>query len=218
MTLVHGFATVDGDQTHAKWIAETGALAHDFWAMERLLPLVPVGGTVLDIGANIGTHTCEYLRKVGPTGRVIAIEPNPAAFSCLEYNCPAAECILAAAGARNGLAQLCPDKSNVGATFCQEGDGDVHVLAIDDLHLPACHYIKIDVEGWEPAVLRGAAHTVEKYRPTLVVEVNRGALHRAGFTAEELIKIIEGHDYAWRSLQNETGEQWDLVGIWAGPA
>ena len=61
----------------------------------------------------------------------------------------------------------------------------VPVLTVDGLNVPACRLIKIDVEGAEESVLRGAVQTIGRYRPVLYVENDRkersagvGAVHR----------------------------------------
>lgn len=53
---------------------------------ERIRELCPVGGTVVDVGANIGLHTLTMADSVGEDGRVLAFEPNPTTFSLLEEN------------------------------------------------------------------------------------------------------------------------------------
>jgi hypothetical protein len=64
------------------------------------------------------------------------------------------------------------------------------VVTLDGLALPACHALKIDVEGMEAEVLRGAAATITRCRPALYVENDRRERSAA------LIALIGGQDYA----------------------
>jgi hypothetical protein len=53
--------------------------------------------------------------------------------------------------------------------------------------------IKIDVEGSEPLVLRGAREIIRRYKPIIVAECQYLALHRFGFTQEDITKYLEGY-------------------------
>jgi FkbM family methyltransferase len=64
------------------------------------------------------------------------------------------------------------------------------VVAIDDLALPACDFLKIDVEGFEAQVLRGAQATIARCRPVLYVENDRASQQA------ELIALIDGMGFA----------------------
>ena len=83
-----GIAVVEGDSHLSRDI-----IAHKrldlpiIWELlDQLKPWIPEGGVVADIGACLGDHTVAYAQMVGPTGRVYAFEPNPAALECLRYN------------------------------------------------------------------------------------------------------------------------------------
>jgi hypothetical protein len=63
------------------------------------------------------------------------------------------------------------------------------VTPIDALDLAACHFIKVDVEGFEPDVLRGAQATIARHRPILYVENDRPQ------NQQEVISLIDAMDY-----------------------
>src|SRR5205823_11592949 len=66
------------------------------------------------------------------------------------------------------------DNNFGGVSLVGRGNGEpVPVLTIDGLALPACHFIKVDVEGMEQAVLEGAAQTIASCQPFLYVENDR---------------------------------------------
>ena len=151
--------------------------------------LVRPGQTTLDVGANIGAHTVPLAKLVGPTGKVLAFEPQRGLFYALcgnvaLNNLHAVRCYQAAVGERAGTIVV-PDLdadaelnyggvalANVAASTAAES---VPVLRIDDLQLSACDFIKIDVEGMEQQVLAGAVQTIRRCRPFLYVEDDRAA-------------------------------------------
>src|SRR5262249_11490328 len=126
-------------------------------------------------------------RLVGPAGHVTALEPQRLAYYCLCANVALNNlhhvvCHQAAAGATAGtlvVPDLDPEAElNFGGLElfalppCGPGQA-VPGRLIDDLRLPACHLLKIDVEGMERQVLAGAAQTIRRHRPILYVEDDR---------------------------------------------
>jgi FkbM family methyltransferase len=153
--------------------------------------LVRSGMTVLDVGANLGAHTLAFARMVGPTGSVHAFEPQPVIFQNL-----------CASIASNGLMNVRAWPYGAGSTqesawvpaldYGQENnfgglglamthnhvrDVQVRIVRLDDLlaTLPALHFIKIDVEGWELSVLEGSDTLLARHTPILYVENDRPA-------------------------------------------
>lgn len=114
--------------------------------------------------------------------RVVTFEPDPLNFRCLVANCAPFENILslpAALGAKSGgWCDLERIEKNAGAH--QVVDGAVApVLALDDLNLPACDLIYLDVEGMEKAALLGAFRTIDRFRPVIAFE-DKGLSQRYG--------------------------------------
>lgn len=207
-----GACVIDGDTHHAKWVEEAGRLDHDR-TIDLIAALLSPGDTVLDGGANIGTHTVAYLRAVGETGAVIAVEPNPDALACLRLNCPSAEIVAASLGHERGeaLLQSC---ANAGASHLSStGDVVCDVVTIDDiLHGRAVRLIKLDVEGFEPDAIAGARETLIHHAPIIVLEVNSGALARYGWTPSMLLDFIAGLDYDFNPITGQFGgPQYDLL-------
>ena len=143
------------------------------------------GDTVVDAGANIGTHAVAFGRLVGPTGAVHAFEPQPSLYSLLTENLIQNELrgVKAYCQALGSVTESIhiPDLPpptvafNFGAVPLDTWATDYHpaeMVTIDSLKLPACHLIKVDVEGMEDEVLLGAKETILKYRPVLYVECN----------------------------------------------
>lgn len=146
--------------------------------------IIRTGQTVLDVGANIGTHTVFFARIVGPQGTVHAFEPQRIIWQQLAANIMLnglmnVHCHHLALGAQVGEVKVPPlnyytVENFGGVSMRTEGDGEpVPLKPLDDLNLPACHFIKIDVEGMEKLVLSGSVKTIQKYRPILYVENDR---------------------------------------------
>ena len=72
----------------------------------------------------------------------------------------------------------------------RERTGDTLIRRLDDFALPACAFIKIDAEGFEPDVIRGATDTLARCKPTLFVELNDAALRRYGYVKDSVLKPL----------------------------
>lgn len=157
--------------------------------LDLLLPLIIPGDVVIDVGANIGTHTIPFAKRVGLTGAVLAFEPQPQLWELLSLNV-GANCFkmpvalyqeaLGASNCEQQVASLPPlDKPfNFGALPLS---GDTHMAphkvqfrTIDTVLSPTTdvRLIKIDVEGMESSVIAGARETIRRCQPILYVENN----------------------------------------------
>jgi FkbM family methyltransferase len=130
-------------------------------ACRRLRP-----GLFIDVGANMGIYSC-IVGRLDAAIRIIAIEPDPQTFRMLErqimHNRLASRATLieAAAGASHGgevgLVRVDGNRGMIKVSDRTNGYCAARVVALDALDLPhdSCVAIKIDVEGFEPEVLRG---------------------------------------------------------------
>jgi len=174
--------------------------AYGEWAeneISLLKMLIPLGGTVIDAGAYIGTHTLAFSRFVGPEGMVISIEPQVKSFQTLQINvmenrCSNVKLEHAAAGDRIdnieipmieiaeeqnfGMADLRKAKAQhvIGSTNASDRPEAeaIRMLTIDSLELKSCSLLKIDVEGFEDLVIRGALQTIKRFYPVIYAECN----------------------------------------------
>jgi FkbM family methyltransferase len=141
------------------------------------------GDVALDVGANIGALTIPMAQLVGPEGFVYAFEPQRIVFQILCGNIALNElgnvkAYPNAVGANGGRLKVAvPDyriAGNFGGVSVGSAEGEnIAVIALDEMSLPAVQLIKIDVEGMEVAVLRGAAATIARCRPLLYLENDR---------------------------------------------
>jgi len=162
------------------------------------------GDVAIDVGANIGAHTVPMAKLVGAKGTIIAFEPQRVVFQTLCANIAHNSlanvfCYQSAIGDQPGTILVPPldpnAKNNFGAftvSGFQQGE-PVGMIRLDDLPIRACRLIKIDVEGMELSVLRGAEQLIRGCMPVLYVENNRPAQSR------ELIRFIHllGYDLYW---------------------
>lgn len=167
------------------------------WRMLR--QAITPGMTVLEIGANMGSHSVEMARACAP-GPFYAFEPQQRLFQLLCAN-------LALNGVTNAIAypDACGEEEGEafiprlrydrvanfgGVSVDYAGEGTkIRVRTVDDLGLAACGLIKLDVEGFEARVIRGARATIARFRPVLYVENNPGPQQ------QELISLIDGLGY-----------------------
>lgn len=166
---------------------------------ELFTGLIKPGMLVVEVGANIGAHTIHLAKLVGEAGGVVAFEAQKVIFQMLCANLALngientdAQCL--AIGAAPGEITVprvdYRNNNNFGGIALGTGDGDtVDMIALDNLLLPACHMIKIDVEGMEKQVLEGARNTITRFKPILYVEDDRPENHA------ELIATLMDLDY-----------------------
>ena len=141
------------------------------------------GMTAMDVGANIGVLDGPHGEGGRALGRVLAVEPQRQLYQVLNGNLALnglqnVMTMLGCMGAAVGGALMpAPDFRAQGINLGRLSPGEVGepvpVATVDGLGLPELHLVKIDVEGMELEVLRGAAGTIARCRPTLYVENDR---------------------------------------------
>lgn len=137
---------------------------------------VAPGDLVLDIGANIGNHAL-YMAMAAAC-EVIAFEPNGQLCDALRESADLNSAgerlrvVHAALGATYGKGRLIGNQpENLGAQSVVVGDGEIEIAPLDSMHFDRpVKLIKIDVEGMELEVLRGATTLLERDRPLIYVE------------------------------------------------
>jgi FkbM family methyltransferase len=173
-----------------------------------LLPfLAPPGRLALDVGANKGVFTYALLRQGVP---VHAFEPNPKLFRVLQGWADGRATLdrraLARTAGRDELRIPFAKGgwSNQGGSLSQSkpmrgGSRSVTIetAALDELALDEVGFIKIDVEGFECDVLAGAARTLARDRPNLLVEIEESHTGRA---LADVVDDVCGYGYTCLAL------------------
>lgn len=143
--------------------------------------LIPFKGVVIDVGANVGNHTMFYARHTRAAA-VYPLEPNPAARAILlttlaendVRNVDRSRIEYGAGAEAAMLSMKAVPGHNLGAgSLDTERAGDIAVDTLDALFPDVTpNFIKIDVEGMEIDVLRGAAELLRRAKPALAIEVD----------------------------------------------
>jgi len=177
--------------------------------------LVKEGDSVIDLGANIGYHTIELSRLVGPTGRVLALEPLKEVFFHLSANLFLNRCFNVST-----LNKVCTDVSNQVVVMEEIDWGNsgnsrikrvadevahdmVYSIALDDIDTDNVTLVKIDVQGSESNVLKGAKYLLNEVRPYFVVEVEEHHLLEFKSSSKDLLNQFIDHDYILYRINNQ---------------
>ncbi len=185
------------------------------------------GATFVDVGANIGWFSILAASLVGPTGRVVAVEPNPDNVALLLRSAEdngfgniAAHCV--ALAEEPGVVALETDGSN-GRVIPVDRPPPAPVRAsyvvaaqpLDELlRLAGADHVdvmKIDVEGAEPMAVRGASHMLQRDHPVLVSEFYPLALDSAPWgSAQGYLDLLRSLGYRLQVIGTD-GDQPDAT-------
>lgn len=175
--------------------------------------LLSQGDIAVDVGANMGCNTVALARAVAPDGIVYAFEPLRIPFQLLCGNCMLNSLPhvitknIAIGDGSISEVQMNPVQYtstwiNIGDTQVGKGGEQVAVRSLDSFDLPKVDFIKIDVQGYEPRVLRGATATIDRCRPLLFVEIEEPQLKSHGSSTADLINQILGLGYRLLWIKN----------------
>lgn len=179
------------------------------------------GMTVLDIGAHHGLYTLLASKKVGAAGRVAAFEPSPRERAQLQRNVKINFCsnvgieayalggeraqtdLYVVSGGEDGCNSLRPPIAASSAAPMS-----VAVRRLDDWmeerKMERVDFIKLDVEGGERDVLRGAEKLLEREpRPVILAEVQDLRTGPWGYAAKEIIEHLARRRYQWFAMDAE---------------
>jgi FkbM family methyltransferase len=191
----------------ATWIIHIGVW--EAFVDNILCALARPGDTFLDIGSNMGYYAVKIGGLVGENGRVFAYEPNPDLFEVLSDNMHIngfggrATVFQAAAGEAAGASTLTFERrfpgggtAGLGPEYAVGGreQAQIAVVSVDDtVSEGVAHLIKIDVEGFEPLVLRGMKDLMARSPDAaVVVEVSYIQWARFGDPVQMLEDFSKG--------------------------
>lgn len=163
----------------------------EYWLTQHFAEVVEPGHTVIDIGANLGYFTILGAELTGPTGKVVAVEPNPELAGLIRDSAmingmgPWVEVCDFAISSPGDNAQhhLFVEHGNRNGRFLEPGEdiahhrtlGTVYPVKLGSLNpddFERVDLIKIDVEGVEMMVLESLKPLIERFRPNVVCEIN----------------------------------------------
>jgi FkbM family methyltransferase len=190
-------------QQHVYW----AGLSRDDAAMIRLArAMLPRDGVFVDVGAHVGLHTLAIAAHVAAGGAVVAFEPHPLNHRLLLHNLEqnhlrhvVAENLGLADAAATLTGTSRPGVGNWSLASHGEYRFEVKLVRLDDYWrdhpLPRLDLMKIDVEGAEVRMLRGARQTIERFHPLIVFEVCPSWLAKMQTSPAELFAELLDHGY-----------------------
>jgi FkbM family methyltransferase len=169
------------------------------------------GNVFIDVGAHVGYFTLLAGRRVGPSGAVLSIEPNPVAFNQLRQNVERSDLLnvlmahTACGDSHDPVHLYLHSESNSSMASLSAANAtsgvavDVACTTLDDLcrdrGLTGIHLVKIDVEGAELSVLRGMRRILPEIRPVIVLELEPQLLAGFGSTTASIVSLLAEYDY-----------------------
>lgn len=190
---------------------------------------LPEGGVMLDVGAHIGYFTLKGAAKAGPNGRVIAFEPNPETIAELKSNIEISGVSktvtiepIACTDRDQQLTLYAAHNSNTGASSLSKDNAtafdeaakpySVRGRPIDDvvreLGLTRLDVMKVDVEGAEVSVMRGALETLKRFHPMVVIEIDERQLAGFGTKPDDLTAIFHEAGYEFSRQIDDSDWEW----------
>lgn len=170
---------------------------HDLNNLRAALGYVEGRGLAIDAGAHRGIWTREM---AGQFETVYAFEPVTANFNRLpvlsnvhRFN--------VALGGHNGSVEMQPGRENTGQWHIARTVGQTMLAILDDFELSP-DFLKIDVEGYELPVLKGAEETIERSRPAIMLEMN-GLCGRYGYTEKDMVQWLTDRGYRQALRRNK---------------
>lgn len=183
--------------------------------VDLLVDKIPRNGVWLDIGANIGS-VCIATARRRPDIKVIAVEASPWIYKFLKKNVelndvrnitPINFAVYKESG--KSMPMFAPrdlfGKGSLKAIYTSDSEM-VRTITVDDIknkyRLPAVHFIKVDVEGFEASVFAGLSAVASADKPKIVFEFSEWAETEAGFEAGEAQTIILDNGYKLQELDS----------------
>ena len=205
---------LDDSPSLVKWALRAGKL----WepkVKQVMASHTVLGSTALDVGAHIGSHTLTLARLVGPRGVVYAFEPQKKIYRELVKNLelngiknavPLRFCI----GSQHDIIEMNPVKVFDGATHVGKGGDKAEMRTIDSFGFSNVSMIKIDVEGYQIPVLKGAEQTIRAWHPAIILEI----LYADRY--EQLPPKLKKKVNLTRQILEQFGYELTLIACWAG--
>jgi FkbM family methyltransferase len=191
-----------------------------------LRELVQPSSLVLDIGANIGAHTLHLANLVGPGGRVFAFEPTDFAFHKLKRNLELNPVLSPRVETFHCFLSDRDDAAVPGAIYSSwplTGEAELHAkhlgremetLSAQGRMLDSVlaehadrrvQLVKLDVDGFECSVLKGATRMLREDKPIFVMELSPYVLEERGASLAELLSFLIPHGYSF--FNERTGKR-----------
>lgn len=204
--------------------------SHDVAEFQAIPRLVRPGDVALDIGANVGFYTVLLSRLCGPTGHVWAFEPVPETCWRLRETLALNRCenvipVQSAVCDKSGTARMNlfepqfaewntlgspPPRPVNGKQVSPRESVEVPAQTLDRFcdteRIQRISFLKVDVEGYELSVFRGAERLLKEHRVDYICfEISKEPLKGAGVESRNVFEALEAHGYASYRFDRATG-------------
>jgi len=176
--------------------------------IDKLFSLVKENFVIVDVGANIGYTTLNFAKRIGSNGTVYSFEPDPLNHErCLKNiklnQYQNIKLIKKGLGSISGSfnLEIATENNRGGNRINQSSEiGDYNIIEVTtlDSEIPdglSVNLIKIDVEGFELEVLKGASKILKQFHPIVFCEINDSNLMSQGETIENLVNFMKEVGY-----------------------
>jgi FkbM family methyltransferase len=194
---LRGRKWIIGSCVHSCWIG-----SYEFDKQRAFAEVTGRGATVLDLGSNVGFYTLLAAELVGPPGQVYAFEPVQRNIEFLRRHVALNKLtnvtvIEAAICESTGRRRFQFHESAAMGHLSDAGQAEVSTVTLDDFVFKwgaSPNSVKIDVEGAEFSVLKGAREMLSQHRPALLLATHSRALR------DQCLALIAEHGYAVRAI------------------
>jgi len=180
----------------------------------EVINLIQPGDHVLDGGANFGYNAVMMGGRVGPSGKILAFEPQRIIYQQLNanfllnniHNAHTFKCALSN---KSGLVvQMNPvnfqsPNLNIGDTSIGKGGESTSTLKIDDLKLEKFDFLKLDIQGYEVFALEGAIQSLMRFKPFVFVEIEPHQLARHQCNPQQVVELLKGIGYKMFNIKTD---------------
>ena len=193
------FHVYPGRENHGEGIVHANGKLRELEELRFIRQKVAPNGVIVDVGANIGNHLIYFAKFLKPQ-LLVPIEPSGEAVRQLRENialnkidCVDDRYLGMGAGDKRQKAALKKTTELVTYALVPSAAGELEVFPLDDLIKSPVHFIKIDVEGMELDVLRGAKKLLSRWKPQVMIEVADNNAERFGRLLNEIEYSVEHH-------------------------
>jgi len=193
-----GWSILDTDTKPAKALLKSGTgsiLNYQKNQIDEALSYVKKFDCAIDGGANYGfiTYHLQQFKQVH------AFEFYAPVSECLEknvvhFNMSNTQVHHCGLGQKNKKVSV-SKRTTFGNHVHPTNTGDVNIIPLDSLDLDACDFIKLDCEGYESFILRGASDTISKFKPVILMEYTDLSDQYYGISKETQINILLKQGY-----------------------
>lgn len=220
-------------------IQKNGMPDYEFVLEQSYSRIIREGDTIIDIGAHAGRHTKVFQQLIGETGFLYAFEPLPEQYAALKKELDSENVTVINKALSDCTGKMdfykvdnYPEESGLRKRVYNREDAKVEKIEVDvdvlDAYIDAfqnVNYIKVDAEGAEISILKGAVQCLKKYRPVISVEYGYPSYSVYGLEKDSLYEFAAQNRYyitdlygniavnidIWRDVCDSVYWDWFLV-------